>query len=177
MKFDEFLKSKIINPQDESLIKRVNSNQFKLARKLLELEGQSKLDQQQVADYLGIDLGELLDFERGDSRLEISKYKWILSKLEELCYEKRSNLKPIYINLKESKDRFSLDIKKNEIITLSVDNNLSIFHNWLDSDIGDINKNEDKFVELNISHKKNNRTAPIDSYEKLFVDEEVLSYV
>lgn len=81
MKLDEFLNNNVVL-DDEYLKQKINSEQFKLARRIMELENKYESSQESTAETLNISLEKLLNYESADTSLPISEYKMLIKRLE-----------------------------------------------------------------------------------------------
>ena len=84
MNLNEFLNKDVVI-DNVDLENTVNSNQFKLARRIMELENKSNLSQQETANMLNIKLEKLLDYESADTSIPDSDYNKLIQRLENMA--------------------------------------------------------------------------------------------
>lgn len=83
MNLNEFLNKNVVI-DDMDLKNTVNSKQFKLARRIMELENKFKLSQHETANMLNIKFEKLLDYESANTSITVSDYNKLIQRLENI---------------------------------------------------------------------------------------------
>lgn len=117
MNLNEFLNKNVVGNNDY-LKKKVNSEQFELAGRIMELESKQGLTQVETARFLGIDYEKLLDFESGDIEIPVNEYKRLIQKFENLCGLYQINNDNYINNNYTEDDNLEISARLDEAFTL-----------------------------------------------------------